>query len=169
VTLKKSFGFGATVSQQVALIFSVVGILSTILLWPIFITLYFTGVEVIRWSSVPWELITEALLCSLFCSMLENFGVTCTFEFFITAGLLISIPISAGLQLSLIYDNDLISSVNLIQIEYIYTLSTSSRYPSLQCRVSRNETGGNHYARYWILCCFIARELAGLHYTVHQV
>jgi len=29
-------------------------------------------------------------------SMLDNFGVTCTFEFFITIGLLMSIPFSAG-------------------------------------------------------------------------
>jgi len=28
--------------------------------------------------------------------MLDNFGVTCTFEFFITVGLLFAIPVSAG-------------------------------------------------------------------------
>lgn len=61
VSLKKSFGFGATISQQVALIFSVVGIISIVLLWPIFLLLYFTGVEVIIWSYVPWELILFAV------------------------------------------------------------------------------------------------------------
>jgi hypothetical protein len=69
VSLKKSFGFGATISQQVALIFSVVGIMSIVLLWPVFVTLYFTGVEIIVWSYVPWELVLFALL-SFLCKQL---------------------------------------------------------------------------------------------------
>ncbi|XP_035705182.1 uncharacterized protein LOC110847140 isoform X1 [Folsomia candida] len=98
VSLKKFFGFGATISQQVALIFSVVGIIAIVVLWPVFVTLYFSGLEVIIWSYVPWELILCAVLSFLVVAMLENFGVTCTFEFFISIGLLMAIPFSAVLD-----------------------------------------------------------------------
>ncbi|CAG7819027.1 unnamed protein product, partial [Allacma fusca] len=65
VSLKKMFGVGATISQQVALIFSVMGIISLVFLWPIFLTLYFTGFEVIRWDYFPWDFIACAIFASL--------------------------------------------------------------------------------------------------------
>ncbi|ODN01015.1 Solute carrier family 35 member F4 [Orchesella cincta] len=125
VSLKKSFGFGATISQQVALIFSVVGIISIVVLWPIFLLLYFTGIEVIIWSYVPWELILFAVTSFLLVAMLDNFGVTCTFEFFITIGLLMAIPFSAVLDVHLYkfsFDGMCLAGIIVIGIGFFIVL-----------------------------------------------
>ncbi|KAG8228965.1 hypothetical protein J437_LFUL009742, partial [Ladona fulva] len=39
---------------QVALFFSIVGLLNAILLWPLLLTLYLLGAEVFLWNDLPW-------------------------------------------------------------------------------------------------------------------
>lgn len=46
--------FGEATYGQVSFFFSLIGLLNVVLLWPIVLTLHFTGLEVITWNRVPW-------------------------------------------------------------------------------------------------------------------
>lgn len=46
--------FGEATYGQVSFFFSLIGLLNVILLWPVVLTLHFTGLEVITWNRVPW-------------------------------------------------------------------------------------------------------------------
>lgn len=50
--------------------FSLIGLLNAVLLWPIVLTLHFTGVEVLDWNRVPWDYLLIAGALSL-CNFLH--------------------------------------------------------------------------------------------------
>ena len=50
---------------QVSFFFSLIGLLNVVLLWPILLTLHFTGLEVIIWNRVPWMHLSIAGALSL--------------------------------------------------------------------------------------------------------
>ena len=55
--------FGEATYGQVSFFFSLIGLLNIVLLWPIVLTLHFTGLEVITWNRVPWiELVIAGTL-----------------------------------------------------------------------------------------------------------
>lgn len=56
---------GEATYGQVALFFSVIGLLNAALLWPVSLTLYFTGVETLYWDLLPWPALLLASILSL--------------------------------------------------------------------------------------------------------
>lgn len=92
--MRRMIGF--TTFSQMALFHSLVGVLNALLAWPMIFILYATGVEIIVWSEIPWFLMTIASVCMLIANLIANFGVICTYEFFISLGIFLAIPISAG-------------------------------------------------------------------------
>eukprot|EP00095_Tigriopus_kingsejongensis_P001941 maker-scaffold246_size239296-snap-gene-1.35 protein:Tk01941 transcript:maker-scaffold246_size239296-snap-gene-1.35-mRNA-1 annotation:"solute carrier family 35 member f3 isoform x2" len=66
---------------QVAIFFSMIGLCTTLLFWPLVLTLAFTGLD-----------------CFLVSNLLANFGIVVTYETFITLGLVLAVPICAALD-----------------------------------------------------------------------
>lgn len=50
---------------QVALFFSLIGMLNAALLWPLCLTLFLTGVETLHWERLPWPALLAASSLSL--------------------------------------------------------------------------------------------------------
>lgn len=50
---------------QVALFFSLIGMLNAALLWPLSLGLYLTGVETFNWDRLPWPALLSASALSL--------------------------------------------------------------------------------------------------------
>ncbi|XP_023243549.1 putative thiamine transporter SLC35F3 [Centruroides sculpturatus] len=80
---------------QLSLFFTIVGFLDALMLWPLVLTLYFTGAEVIIWSKLPWYPLGGAALLSLLANILGNLGVVWTYEVFLILGFLFAVPASA--------------------------------------------------------------------------
>ncbi|XP_071050978.1 solute carrier family 35 member F3 isoform X3 [Onthophagus taurus] len=88
---------------QVALFFSVIGTLNAILLWPVCVGLFLTGVETMEWTEIPWIALLGASGLSLIANLLGNFSVALTYDLFITLGLITAVPVSAALDV-ILYD-----------------------------------------------------------------
>lgn len=87
---------GYTTFAQMALFHTLVGIFNILFCWPMVLLLYWTGVETIIWSEIPWGYITLAAGCAFLANVVASFGVICTFEAFLTLGMFFAICISAG-------------------------------------------------------------------------
>ncbi|KAK9758848.1 hypothetical protein QE152_g661 [Popillia japonica] len=86
---------------QVALFFSLIGMLNAALLWPLCLTLFLTGVETLHWERLPWPALLAASSLSLVANLLGNFSVALTYDLFITLGLITAVPVSAALDVVL--------------------------------------------------------------------
>ncbi|XP_073992586.1 solute carrier family 35 member F3 isoform X2 [Rhodnius prolixus] len=86
---------------QVALFFSLIGLFNAAFLWPVVLTLYFTGVEILYWHYIPWPPLLAASALSLVANLLGNFSVAWTYDLFITLGLITAVPVSAALDVVL--------------------------------------------------------------------
>lgn len=99
---------------QVALFFSIIGMINAALLWPLSLGLFLTGFETLQWEKIPWPALLSASVLSLsmllrlinsfnftfllfsVANLLGNFSVALTYDLFITLGLITSVPVSAG-------------------------------------------------------------------------
>ncbi|XP_015839143.1 solute carrier family 35 member F3 isoform X3 [Tribolium castaneum] len=86
---------------QVALFFSLIGMLNAALLWPLSLGLFLTGVESLHWDKLPWPALLTASSLSLVANLLGNFSVALTYDLFITLGLITAVPVSAALDVVL--------------------------------------------------------------------
>jgi hypothetical protein len=59
--------------------------------------LWATGTETLDPAGLPWAALTGAASLSLAANLLANFSVLITYENFITVGLIVAVPASAGL------------------------------------------------------------------------
>uniref|UniRef100_A0A2C9M7K2 EamA domain-containing protein n=1 Tax=Biomphalaria glabrata TaxID=6526 RepID=A0A2C9M7K2_BIOGL len=70
-----------------------VGLLSLLLLWPLWLLLYFLGSEQIDWSVLPWgTILPSAFLATVYWGTKEC-AIQLTYQFFIGLGLVLAIPI----------------------------------------------------------------------------
>ncbi|KAF2343674.1 hypothetical protein FHG87_025570, partial [Trinorchestia longiramus] len=83
---------------QVSVFFSVIAVLTTLLLAPIVAALHMSGYEPVQWHVLPWPHLVLAAALTLVANLLGNFGAAVTFETFITLGLVLAIPASAVLD-----------------------------------------------------------------------
>ncbi|XP_065574711.1 solute carrier family 35 member F3-like isoform X2 [Artemia franciscana] len=90
--------FGDATFQQVSLFFSLIGALSILLLWPVVLTLHFTGTEVVRWHHIPWGYLCFSGILTFIATLLSNFGPSFTFEIFVHLGLGFAVVVSAILD-----------------------------------------------------------------------
>ncbi|XP_078037972.1 solute carrier family 35 member F3 isoform X1 [Augochlora pura] len=92
---------GETTFGQMSLFFSLIGLCNAMLLWPICLALYFTGVESVHWERLPWTALLLASILHLVANMLGNFSIALTYDLFITLGLITAVPVSAALDVVL--------------------------------------------------------------------
>ena len=93
VFFKKMVG-DATLGQ-VSLFLSCVGLLTTLLLWPVIVIFQFTEYERVNWSDLPWEYLCGTGALALVFNFLINFGIAFTYPLFISLGTVIGIPLNA--------------------------------------------------------------------------
>lgn len=86
---------GDGTAPQVALFLSLLGILSTLLLWPIILVLYYTQAELIDWQKIPWAYLCGTSCLNLVFNFVLNFGIAFTYPLFISLGIVLGIPINA--------------------------------------------------------------------------
>ncbi|XP_072390084.1 solute carrier family 35 member F3 isoform X2 [Diabrotica undecimpunctata] len=86
---------------QVALFFSLIGMLNAAFLWPLCLGLFLMGVETLHWDMLPWPALLTSSVLSLVANLLGNFSVALTYDLFITLGLITAVPVSAALDVVL--------------------------------------------------------------------
>nr|CAI5826399.1 unnamed protein product [Callosobruchus analis] len=94
---------GDATYAQVALFFSLIGMLNAAFLWPLCLGLFLLGTESLHWETLPWPALLAASCLSLVANLLGNFSVALTYDLFITLGLITAVPVSAALDVVL-YD-----------------------------------------------------------------
>ncbi|KAJ6221619.1 hypothetical protein RDWZM_000164 [Blomia tropicalis] len=99
VFMRRMIGF--TTFSQMALFHTIIGLLNTLLAWPLVLLLYWTGVETIVWSAIPWGYLTGAAACAFLANIIASFGVICTYEAFLTLGMFFAIVISAVIDINI--------------------------------------------------------------------
>lgn len=93
VLFKRVVGDGT--APQVALFLSFLGILSSLLLWPIILILYYTHIELIEWQKTPWTYLCGTSSLNLVFNFVLNFGIAFTYPLFISLGIVLGIPVNA--------------------------------------------------------------------------
>lgn len=63
---------GEATYGQVALFFSLIGMLNAVLLWPLCLGLFLMGAENMQWERLPWPALLTASSLSLGCAILYN-------------------------------------------------------------------------------------------------
>ncbi|KAG8200007.1 hypothetical protein JTE90_006243 [Oedothorax gibbosus] len=86
---------------QLSFFFSLVGLCNALLMWPIFLALYFSNLEIINFNEIPWLPLMGAALFIFLANLLGNFGVIFTYEVFLTLGFLFAVPASAAVDVYL--------------------------------------------------------------------
>lgn len=81
---------------QIAFTFTIIGLLNAALLWPIYLVLYFTGVETMPWETLTVSILLVASVMMTIFHMLTQFSGAVTYSMFVTLGLITSVPISGG-------------------------------------------------------------------------
>lgn len=80
---------------QVSLFLSCLGLLTTLLFWPIIVIFQFTDHERVNWSHMPWEYLCATGTLTLIFNFLINFGIAFTYPLFISLRAVIGIPLNA--------------------------------------------------------------------------
>lgn len=80
---------------QVSLFLSCLGLLNTVLLWPIVLIFYYTHYEFFNWGNIPWKFLCGNAVLGLIFNFLINFGIAFTYPLFISLGTVLGIPINA--------------------------------------------------------------------------
>ncbi|CAH0559366.1 unnamed protein product [Brassicogethes aeneus] len=134
---------------QVALFFSLVGMLNAALLWPLSLGLILTGVETLSWDRLPWLALLVASLLSLVANLLGNFSVALTYDLFITLGLITAVPVSAALDVVLYgaqFEGMKLAGMILIAVGFFLVMFPSN-WPDYITRLLRNIILLSHSAR----------------------
>ncbi|XP_052859166.1 uncharacterized protein LOC128266585 isoform X1 [Drosophila gunungcola] len=87
--------------SQIAFIFTALGFLNALLLWPVVLGLYLTGTESLSSESIPWNLLFAASLLLLVFHVLMQFSAAVTYNMFVTLGLITAVPVSGALDVIL--------------------------------------------------------------------
>lgn len=75
------------------------GALDLVLLWPISLILFATGVETLNWEEIPWDLLCLTAFLGLCFNLSVNFGVTFTYPLFISIGAVLVAPANLMVRL----------------------------------------------------------------------
>ncbi|XP_017139885.1 uncharacterized protein LOC108154189 isoform X1 [Drosophila miranda] len=86
---------------QIAFIFTALGFLNALLLWPVVLALYLTGTESLTSESIPWNLLLAASVLLLVFHVLMQFSAAVTYNMFVTLGLITAVPVSGALDVIL--------------------------------------------------------------------
>ncbi|CAH1118773.1 unnamed protein product [Phaedon cochleariae] len=137
---------------QVALFFSLIGMLNATLLWPLSLGLFLMGVETMRWELLPWPALFTSSVLSLVANLLGNFSVALTYDLFITLGLITAVPVSAALDVVLYganFEGMKLAGMVLIAIGFFLVMFPDN-WPDYITRLLRNIIMLSHSARTFI-------------------
>ncbi|CAL1532488.1 unnamed protein product [Lymnaea stagnalis] len=84
---------GDATSAQAVFFLSLIGLLSLLLLWPLWLLLYLLGAEEINWGDVPWAMLIPSGFLTVVYWCMKECAVQLTYQFFIGLGLVLAIPI----------------------------------------------------------------------------
>ncbi|XP_065170768.1 solute carrier family 35 member F3 isoform X2 [Atheta coriaria] len=135
---------------QVALFFSLIGMLNAALLWPLSLALFLTGVETLHWERLPWPALLAASALSLVANLLGNFSVVLTYDLFITLGLITAVPVSAALDVVLYgaqFEGMKLAGMILIAVGFFLVMFPDN-WPDYITRLLRNIIMLSHSARW---------------------
>lgn len=129
---------------QMSFFFTSVGFCNVLMMWPFFLTLYFTNVETIHWNHLPWLPLLGAALFIFLANILGNFGVIWTYEVFLTLGLIFAIPASAVVDVymySVVFHGMKLAGILLTMIGFFLVLLPENwpDYLTLLLRWRRNK------------------------------
>lgn len=93
VLMRRMIGY--TTFAQMALFHTLVGVFTLLFTWPLVFLLYWTSIETIIWSEIPWGFITLGAFSAFMANVVASFGVICTYESFLTLGMFFAVLISA--------------------------------------------------------------------------
>ncbi|XP_041988865.1 putative thiamine transporter SLC35F3 isoform X2 [Aricia agestis] len=91
---------GEVSAGQRALFFSLVGGVNAALLWPVWLALVLTRTELLP-ADMPWLALLQASVAMLVFHVMFQFGNLMTYNIFVSLGLIMSVPVSAGLDVVL--------------------------------------------------------------------
>lgn len=131
---------GEATYGQVALFFSLIGMLNAALLWPLSLGLFLTGVETLHWDRLPWPALLSASCLSLVANLLGNFSVALTYDLFITLGLITAVPVSAALDVVLYgaqFEGMKLAGIILIGVGFFLVMFPDN-WPDYITRLLRN-------------------------------
>lgn len=143
---------GEATYGQVSLFFSLIGLLNAMLLWPLCLTLYFTGNETLYWDRLPWPVLLMASVLSLVANLLGNFSVALTYDLFITLGLITAVPVSAALDVVFYgahFAGMKLAGMILISIGFFLVMFPDN-WPDYITRLLRNIILLSHSARFYL-------------------
>ncbi|XP_012268452.2 putative thiamine transporter SLC35F3 isoform X4 [Athalia rosae] len=141
---------GETTFGQVSLFFSLVGLCNAALLWPICLALYFSGVESVQWTRLPWPALLSASILHLVANMLGNFSIALTYDLFITLGLITAVPVSAALDVVLYgahFVGMKLAGMILIAVGFFLVMFPDN-WPDYITRLLRNIIAMSHNVRW---------------------
>ncbi|XP_044757319.1 putative thiamine transporter SLC35F3 isoform X3 [Coccinella septempunctata] len=135
---------------QVALFFSLIGMLNAAFLWPLSLLLFFTGIESFQYDKLPWAALLCASCLSLVANLLGNFSVALTYDLFITLGLITAVPVSAALDVVLYgatFEGMKLAGMILIAIGFFLVMFPEN-WPDYITRLLRSIIMLSHSARW---------------------
>ncbi|XP_072390083.1 solute carrier family 35 member F3 isoform X1 [Diabrotica undecimpunctata] len=135
---------------QVALFFSLIGMLNAAFLWPLCLGLFLMGVETLHWDMLPWPALLTSSVLSLVANLLGNFSVALTYDLFITLGLITAVPVSAALDVVLYgasFEGMKLAGMILIGVGFFLVMFPDN-WPDYITRLLRNIIMLSHSARW---------------------
>ncbi|KQS38691.1 solute carrier family 35 member F4 isoform X2 [Drosophila erecta] len=136
--------------SQIAFIFTALGFLNALLLWPVVLGLYLTGTESLTSESIPWNLLFAASLLLLVFHVLMQFSAAVTYNMFVTLGLITAVPVSGALDVILYSANFAgmkLAGVILIGIGFFLVMFPAN-WPDYITRLLRSIIMLGHNARW---------------------
>ncbi|XP_070138207.1 solute carrier family 35 member F3 isoform X2 [Drosophila bipectinata] len=136
--------------SQIAFIFTALGFLNALLLWPVVLGLYLTGTESLTSESIPWNLLFAASLLLLVFHVLMQFSAAVTYNMFVTLGLITAVPVSGALDVILYSANFAgmkLAGVILIGIGFFLVMFPEN-WPDYITRLLRSIIMLGHNARW---------------------
>ncbi|XP_039232632.1 uncharacterized protein LOC6535838 isoform X1 [Drosophila yakuba] len=153
--------------SQIAFIFTALGFLNALLLWPVVLGLYLTGTESLTSESIPWNLLFAASLLLLVFHVLMQFSAAVTYNMFVTLGLITAVPVSGALDVILYSANFAgmkLAGVILIGIGFFLVMFPAN-WPDYITRLLRKSVRA--ILRYQ--CCCELAEIRYAHSKHHNV
>ncbi|CAG9853816.1 unnamed protein product [Phyllotreta striolata] len=135
---------------QVALFFSLIGMLNAAFLWPLCLGLFLMGIETLHWNMLPWPALLTSSVLSLVANLLGNFSVALTYDLFITLGLITAVPVSAALDVVLYgasFEGMKLAGMILIGVGFFLVMFPDN-WPDYITRLLRNIIMLSHSARW---------------------
>ncbi|XP_022250922.1 putative thiamine transporter SLC35F3 [Limulus polyphemus] len=116
---------GDVTSGQLSIFFTMIALLNLLAMWPIFIFLHLTHIETINWSQLPWVPLVSAAILSLVINLIGNFGLVCTYQVFLSFGLILAVPASSVIDIyiyGVVFKGMELAGISLIVIGFLLVL-----------------------------------------------